>query len=147
MIAQRLVQLIETHADQLARGLREKLERSERASDMRKVPADEIQIRVYEVYRNLSDWLLTRTESSIEQHYTAIGARRAAQGVSLSHLLYAILAVKEYLWEFLNHEAMVDRHVELLQEMELLRMVDQFFDRAVYYAAQGYERAHTARAA
>jgi len=36
---------------------------------------------------------------------------------------------------------MLDRPLELYQEMELLRLVDQFFDRAVYYAARGHERA------
>jgi hypothetical protein len=31
-------------------------------------------------------------------------------------------------------------------ELELLRLLDQFFDRAVYYATEGYEQA-TAKAA
>jgi hypothetical protein len=32
--------------------------------------------------------------------------------------------------------------VELFGEMELFRLVDQFFDRALYHAAVGYERVH-----
>ncbi len=147
MIAQRLVRLIETHADQLARGLRQKLASSELAADMRKVPSDELEFRVYEVYRNLSDWLMNRTEESVEQHYTAIGLRRASQGVALSHLIYAILAVKEHLWDFVRQEGMVEQHVELFQELELLLLVDRFFDRAVYFASRGYEHSKTARAA
>lgn len=147
MIALRLVRLIEAHADQLARGLREKIQNCDRLPDMRKVPAEELDQRVYEVYRNLSDWLLYKTESDIERRYIAIGARRAAQGVALSQLLCAILAVKEHLWEFLNREGRVDRATELFQELELLQLVDQFFDRAVYYAAVGHERTRMARAA
>ena len=32
-------------------------------------------------------------------------------------------------------------------ELELLRLLDQFFDRAVYYATEGYEEAISTRAA
>jgi len=147
MIALRLVRLIETHSDQLARGLMEKLLRCERVADMRKVPAAELEQRVYEIYRNLSDWLLTKTDRDIERRYTAIGARRAAQGVALSNVLYAIVATKEHLWEFLGREGRVDRPVELFQELELFQLVDQFFDRALYFTACGYERARVAQAA
>ena len=147
MIAQRMVGLIETHSEQLAQGLIEKLLNSEKMSDMRKVPLPELQQRVYEIYHNLNDWLETKTEADIERWFTAVGARRASQGVSLSHLVCALLAVKEHLWEFLAREAMLDRPLELYQEMELLRLVDQFFDRAVYYAARGHERAQKVMAA
>jgi hypothetical protein len=147
MIAQRMVGLVETHSEQLVRGLIEKLLNSEKMSDMRKVPLPELQQRVYEIYHNLNDWLETKTEGDIERWFTAVGARRASQGVALSHLVCALLAVKEHLWEFLAREAMLDRPLELYQEMELLRLVDQFFDRAVYYAARGHERAQKTRAA
>jgi hypothetical protein len=147
MIAQRLVQLIETHADQLARDVMEKLATSERASDLQKVRPEELKFRVYEIYRNLGDWLLNRTEAAIEQRYTAIGARRASQGVALSHLICAITLVKEELWQFMGREGRVDSHVELFQELELLLMVDRFFDRAIYHATRGYEQAVKTRAA
>ena len=146
MIAQRMVGLIETHADQLARGLIEKVLNSDKMSDMRKVPLPELQQRVYEIYHNLNDWLDTKTEGDIERWYTAIGARRASQGVALSHLVCALLAVKEQLWDFLSREALLDRPLELYQEIALLRLVDQFFDRAVYYAARGHEQARKAMA-
>jgi hypothetical protein len=147
MIAVRLVRMIENHSDQLAHGLMKKLSHSKRVAELRKIPAPELEQRVYEIYHNLSDWLLSKTESDIERRYTVIGARRAGQGVTLSCVLYAIVATKEYLWDFLSHEGQVDRPVELFQEIELLRLVDKFFDRAMYYAACGYERASLARVA
>lgn len=146
MIAQRMIRMIESRSDQLARGLIEKVLNSEKMSDMRKVPLPELQQRVYEIYHNLNDWLETKTEGDIERWYTAIGARRASQGVALSHLVCALLAVKEQLWDFLAREAMLDRPLEVYQEIELLRLVDQFFDRAVYYAARGHEQARKAMA-
>ena len=147
MIAPKLVRLVQTHSEQLAQTLLRKLQSSPELRDYRKVPPHEFKQRVYEIYRNLEDWLLTKTQEDIEHRYTEIGARRAAQAVPLSQLIWAILAVKEHLWEFLNLEARTDRAMELFQEMELIQLADLFFDRAIYYAAMGYERACLAKAA
>ena len=147
MIAARFVRLIQAHSEELAKRLVEKGLSSERMSDMRKVPREELQLCAYEIYHNLSDWLLTKTESDIEKRYTAIGARRAGQGVALSHLLYAIMLVKENLFEFLERQGLVEFPIELYQQLELFQLVDKFFDRAIYYAARGYESAQVARAA
>jgi hypothetical protein len=139
MIALRLVRLIESHSDQLAESLLHKLERSTRAADLRKVPGHEIRERTHEVYRNLSDWLLTKTEEDIERVYKPLGRRRAEQGVALSALCWAIMMIEENLWEFLEMEGTREKPLEILGSLELLRLMDQFFDQAVYYATVGYE--------
>ena len=99
MIALRLVRLIESHSEELAESLLQKLERSSRAADLKKVPGREIRERTYEVYRNLSDWILTKTDDDIEHVYKALGRRRAEQGVSMSALCWAILMIEENLWD------------------------------------------------
>lgn len=146
MLAIRLVRLIESHADKLAHGLQQKFLHCSQSSDLKKVPADELKDRSYEIYRNLSDWLLDKTEGEIEHRYMALGARRAAQGVSFSHLVWAITATKEHLWEFLDAEGFVDKPVELFGELDLLHRIEMFFDRALYYAAVGYEKAEKTKA-
>jgi hypothetical protein len=140
MIALRLVHLVEAHSDELAQGLIEKFARSSRTSDMKKVPPAELRERVYELLHQLGEWLLTKTESDVERRYFDIGGRRAAQGVSLSDYCWAIVLTKEHLWEFLQQQAFMTSPVELYGEMELLRLLDQFFDRALCYATEGYEQ-------
>ena len=136
----RLVRLIENHSDPLARGLLDRIENSERCREfILRVPPDDLKDRVYDIYRHLGEWLLKKTERDVEQRYTAIGERRAAQGVPLSQLMFVIVATKEHLWDYVTREAMLDRPVELFQELELFQLVEQFFDRAVYFAAIGYE--------
>ena len=147
MIALRLVRLIESHSEELAEGLTKKLLSSERTRDLRKIPADELHQRCHEIYRNLSDWLLNKTEHEIEGVYKALGARRAGQGISLAGLTWAILLTKEHLWTFLEWEGVHGGLHNVFGELELLRLLDQFFDRAVYYAAEGYEQAMASRAA
>jgi len=142
----RLVRLIETHSDQLARGLLDRIENSERCREfVQKVPPEDLKQKVYEIYHHLGQWLLKKTEHDVEHRYIAIGEQRAAQGVCLSQLMFVIVATKEHLWEYVTREAMADRPVEIFQELELFQLVEQFFDRAVYFAAIGYERHQAAQ--
>ena len=76
-----------------------------------------------------------------------IGARRAKQNVPFSQVAWAIILTKDNLWEFLKKEREMDRPVEVFGEMEMLQLLDNFFDRAVFYAAVGYEKACTEREA
>ena len=139
MFSYRLVRLIESHADALAGGLEEKVQTNSQVSHFRTIPAHELRERVYEIYRHLGEWLLGKNELDIEHRYREIGARRAHQNVPLSELIQAIVLTKENLWEFLKSEAVMDRAVEIMGELELLQMLEMFFDRAIYYAAVGYE--------
>ena len=102
---------------------------------------EELRERVYEIYRHLGDWLLGKTEFDIEKRYLEIGARRAQQGVPLSQLVMVIILTKENLWEFLRKESPLDRPVEVFGELEMLQLLEQFFDRAIFYAVLGYEQA------
>jgi hypothetical protein len=139
MLAYRLVRLIEAHSDQLATELLEKLQRDPKTQEYRKVPATEFKQTVFEVYHKLGEWLLGKTEADIEQRYVNIGKRRAEQGVALSELIYAITLTKEHLLEFLKNVSVADKPVEIFGEFEVLYLLGQFFDRANYYAALGYE--------
>ena len=139
MIALRLVHLIEAHSEQLTESLLHKLERSSRAADLRKVSSEELRARAREVYRNLSDWLLTKTEDDIERVYIPLGRRRAQQGVTLSALCWALMMTEENLWDFLEMEGMREKPLEILGGFELLRLLDSFFDQAIYFATLGYE--------
>jgi hypothetical protein len=140
MIALRLVRLIEDHSDELATQLIDKLQTSPRTVDMCKVPPEELWERAHEILRNLSEWLLDKPGTDVEQRYTEISARRAGQGVSLSNYCWALVLTKEHIWEFLQKQGFLRGPVELYGEIELLRLLDQFFDRALCYAAEGYEQ-------
>jgi hypothetical protein len=139
LLAYRLVRLIETHSAELAHGLLTKVQTSDKLTGYSQVPAEELEERVYEIYRHLGDWLLGKSEGDIEQRYEEIGTRRKAQGVPFSQVAYVLELTKENLWEFLKTRQM-DTPVEAFGELEMLQLLDQFFDRATYYSALGYEK-------
>jgi hypothetical protein len=65
------------------------------------------------------------------RYYRNLGAERAEQGVSLSHLIWAIRAAKMNLWEFLEPEGLWENPVEIHGSLELLALLDRFFDEAI----------------
>ena len=143
LLAYRLVKLIETHSDGLACSLHERYKNDPKCSAYSRVPEFELRSKVYEVYRHLGEWLLGKTEADVEQRYLAIGIERAEQGVPASQVVWMICLVRENLWDYLQKHAELEKPAEIFGEVELLEMLDQFFNRAIYYAALGHERART----
>jgi hypothetical protein len=141
MLAYKLVRLIEHNSEALAAALVEKVKSSELARSYRHVPAEDLKTKVGEIYSHLGEWLLGKERFDIEQRYEEIGTRRVHQGVPISELIWVIILTKENLWEFLQKESTPERPVEAFGELEMLQLLDQFFDRAIYYASVGYERA------
>jgi len=145
MLAYYFVHLIETHSDALASKLLDKVRQSgSTRTYSSNVPASELKQRVYEIYEHLGDWLLGKKDVDIERRYREIGARRYHQQVPLGELIWAIVLTKQNLWEFLTSESIVDRPMSVFGELEVLQMLGQFFDRAIYYATEGYEQARDA---
>ena len=143
MTLYRLVHLIETHSNELASCLLNRVRSSEATADYYLVADKDLKDRVYEIYRHLGDWLITRDEFDLEQRYEKIGARRASQNVPFSQVAWAIVLTKDNLWEFLKLHSEMDRPVEVLGKLEMLQLLDLFFDRAIYFAALGYVKART----
>ena len=141
MLAYKLVRLIETHSEALVAGLLAKVQTSELTRSYQNVPPEDLKARVGDIYSHLGEWLLGKSSFDIEQRYEEIGARRVHQGVPVSELIWVIILTKENLWEFLQKESVPERPIEAFGELEMLQLLDQFFDRAMYYASVGYERA------
>lgn len=147
ILAHRLMRMIETHSQLLAETLEAKLLRSERCADYHHVSQDELKTLVSGIYGHLGEWLVTKTEEDIERRYSSIGARRAEQNVPVSQLVWCIVLVKENLWDYLRNNEDLENTSQIFGELELTQMVDQFFDRALYYAVRGHERAREAHLA
>jgi hypothetical protein len=140
MFALRMVQLIESHAGPLTDELMHRLKASGNCPDLlQKVPPQELKMRAHEIYRNLSDWILSKTESEIAERYMNLGVRRAKQGVPFSQFLFALNTTKDCLWTYLEREGLLEFPIELLGDLDLLHSIGHFFDRAAYSGSLGYE--------
>jgi hypothetical protein len=147
MITRKLVNMIENHCDDLAKGLAERLHRSSRTAGFLVIPREELVHATGDLYRNLGEWLLSKTEDEIEARFVETGRRRFLQKVPLDDVVWGIFLSKETLWGFLRRESLADHAMDLFNELEFMQLLDGFFDRAVYYAVRGYESAKSSRAA
>ena len=95
MLAMRFVRLIEAHSEVLSKGLTEQIRKSDRTSDFRKIPAQELRLAATEVYRNLGEWLLQKTENDIAARFRAVASRRAAEGISLHQFVWALILSRD----------------------------------------------------
>ena len=141
MTLYRLMRLIEIHSNELAACLVDRVHNSVATPDYELVPDEDLKQRVHEIYRHLSEWLVAKDEVDLEHRYLWIGARLAKQSVPFSQVAWVIVLTKDNLWEFLKRESERDRPVEVFGELEMLQLLDRFFDRAIYYKAVGYEKA------
>jgi hypothetical protein len=141
MISVRLVAMIEDHADQLTAGLVSDLQRNPRVSGYHRLAPLELHNRTYDVYRHLGKWVTKGSESEMELVYTDLGRRRFREGIPLSQVIYALILTKNHLTDYVKMSGLSDSALDLYQELELVQVVAQFFDKAIYHAAQGFEQA------
>ena len=142
MISQRLVDMIESHADELTRGWLKEVQRHEATPGYHSLPEATLYKRAFDVYANLGRWVGSegRHEEG-ERVYTALGRERFHEGLPLSEVVEALALTKYQLWAYIREYGLLDSALQLYQAMELYNSVVLFFDRAAYYVIVGYERA------
>jgi hypothetical protein len=150
MLAARLIQLIENHADSLTRETLEEILTNPRTASFRAVPRDELEPRVHALYRNLGNWIGDPGEDKVRQEYEAWGRTRFRQGIPLSEIVYTLILAKHHLRRYIRDHGLVEYSgdrvvrsellpVQMYSVQELNAMIGEFFDRALYYLARGYE--------
>ena len=141
MLSDRLVRMIESHADELTRALVEDLQSNPRTASYRRLSREALHTRTYNVYKDLGSWLSNKAEEDIEASYTELGKKREAEGIPLHEVVYALTLTKYHLRHYIRASGLVDSAMDLYQVLELQRLLGQFFDRAIYYTVRSYEGA------
>jgi len=141
MRALRLTQHMKGNAERMSEEVLRKIRDSERCRQLLlRVPAEDQERSTLGIYRDLTAWLGTESDATIEQRYMSLGMLRARQGVPFSNLYWAICIAHEHLWAYIQQECLLDEPVEFWGGVNLLRSLTQFFNRALYFALLGYEK-------
>lgn len=141
MISLKLTRLIEQHSSGLTDELVKKLHSSPRTRGLQRVAAPELRNRIEEMLSQFHAWLLTKEDrNNVQERYRALGRQHASQYVSLPDLCWAVVVIKEHLWDFVGQHAFHAAPMDLHAELELTRFVNVFFDGMICYFAEGYEQ-------
>jgi hypothetical protein len=145
MISQRLLRLVEQNADRLTNDVIAEIRRDPRTPAYHKLSDEDLHERALDLFRNLGQWLSSRTEFAVQTRYQAFGRRRYQEKIPFSQVFLALTTAKNTLLNFIRGAAAAESVAELPLEYELVVAISQFYDKALYHAAVGYEDA--ARAA
>jgi hypothetical protein len=152
MLGAHLLQLIEAHAGPLSRDVVDDVMTNERTPTFRRLHAADVETRVSALFYNLGKWIGSEDEDAVRAEYEDMGRVRFREGVPVSELVYALLITKSHLRRYIREHALVDFAGDRVAPPELLPLelhsiqdvnyrVGEFFDRALYHLARGYEAA------
>ena len=150
MLGARLLQLIQSHARSLTIDVINELRTNERTPTFRRLNSSDLESRVTALYWNLGQWIGSSDDEAVRREYEDMGRTRFRDGVPVSELVYALLLTKHHLRRYIREHGLVDfaggrvlpdewLPLELYSIQELNYQVGEFFDRALYHLARGYE--------
>jgi hypothetical protein len=150
MLGARVLQLIQAHAGPLTRDVVKDLLTNERTSTFRRLDPADVETRIAALFYNLVKWVGDADENAVRAEYEEMGRVRFREGVRLSELVYALLISKHHLRRSIREHGLEDfagdrvasqelLPVELYSIQEINYQVGEFFDRALYHLARGYE--------
>ena len=150
MLGARLLVLIQTHAGSLTHDVVKELTTNPRTPAFRRLNTTEVESRIAALFFNLGKWIGDPDERAVRDEYEELGRARSREGVPISELVYALLLTKQHLRRYIRDHGLLDfpgdrvapdelLPVELYSIQELNYQVGDFFDRALYHLAHGYE--------
>jgi hypothetical protein len=150
MLGARLLLHMQAHAPSLTRDVVQDLMTNERTPTFRRLNPVDVETRVSAFFYNLAKWIGDADETAVATEYEEMGRSRFREGVPVSELVYALLITKHHLRRYIREHGLVDfagdrmlpnelLPVELHSLQELNYQVGEFFDRALYHLAVGFE--------
>ncbi|HEX7139276.1 MAG TPA: hypothetical protein VF219_15585 [Vicinamibacterales bacterium] len=150
MIAAKLIELIEIHANRLTKDVTRDLVTNARTRGFQAVPREDLEQRVYQLFHHLGNWIGNPKSVEVEAEFAGWGRRRFDQSIPLSEIVYAVIILKQHLRQYIRDNGLVDAafpriegdyllpmHLHSLQDLNA--RVGEFFDEALYHLARGYE--------
>ena len=138
--SRKLVDLIERNADELTARYIHMVQHDPRMPRYKEFDQKEIYKRAFRVYSQLGTWISRETtKEEVQSYWTALGRQRKKEGFPFSEIILSLCYIRRLLWEKVQHEGVMDTALDLYQAIDLHNRVVLFFDRAIFYAALGYE--------
>jgi hypothetical protein len=141
MLSGRLVQNIETHWEEIAARLIQKIRRHPETPALGALPDAQLRDWCQTILENLQSWLPSGGEEEIRRRYEAMGGDRFEESIPLHEAVLRLQLLKGAIIDFARQDAVPVTSVQIYAEQELEDRLGHFFDALVYYIVCGYEKA------
>ena len=141
MLSVRLVQLIETHWEEIAARLIREIKSNPEASHLAARPEGELRTWCREILENLSYLLAARRENEVERRFRLLGRMRFEENVPLHEAVLRLQLLKSEILNFVHEQGFAATALDMYREEELQQRIGRFFDASIYQIVRGYEEA------
>jgi hypothetical protein len=140
LLSGKLVQLIQDHAESIARILTEKVRSHPELHVLAKRPSNDLAIWCSHQVTNLNSSLMAG-RNELKQRYRALGSARFEESIPLHEAVLRLHLLKDTIIEFVHEQGLPMTALDLYTQEELEHRIGRFFDIAVYNIVCGYEEA------
>lgn len=144
MLYQKYIRLVEDHAEQLTRKWSTEVRNNPSTPGYKNIPQQHLDERVYDVFRRLGVYLM-EDEPDFKQtaeHFIKLGRERACEGMKVSEVIYALILERVVIWNFIVEEGLISNALDLHEALGFYMKINNFFDKAEYFIAKGFESVH-----
>ena len=141
MLYEKFIRLVEDHAEELTKEWIKEIKSNPSTVGYRKVDDAVLGVRIFDVYRRLGDWVMNAkpNDPKTAEHFMRLGRERANENLKNSEVIYALILARVVLWRYIVEHGIITSTIELHQALEFYQKVNNFFDKAVYFVAVGFE--------
>jgi hypothetical protein len=141
MLYEKFIRLVEDHAEELTKEWIKEIKNNPSTAGYRNIDDAILGVRIFDVYRRLGEWIMNADPNDpiTAEHFIKLGRERAGEKIKNSEVIYALILARVVLWRYIIEHQVISTAIELHQLLEFYQKVNNFFDKAAYFVAVGFE--------
>lgn len=141
MISTKLVQIIETHSEEITQRLVQAVRKHSDMQHLARRPEIELREWCQAILVNLGDLLSSKDLDEQRRRYRGLGQTRFEENIPLHEAVLRFHLLKDLIIEFIHEQGFPMNAMQLYAGEELELRLMRFFDAGVYNLVCGYENA------
>lgn len=141
MLYEKFIRLVEDHAEGLTKEWINEIKTNPSTKGYQKIDDAILGVRVFDVYKRLGQWIMNADPSDPKtaEHFIKLGRERAGENLKNSEVIYALILARVVLWRYIVDQGVINSIIDLHQSLEFYQKINNFFDKATYFVAVGFE--------
>jgi hypothetical protein len=141
MLSIRLVQLIESHSEEIAKRVILSIRKHPDLQHLAGRSDAELRDWCHQIVANLSFLLSASKDDEVKRRFQVMGRLRFEENVPLHEAVLRLHILKDKIVGFVHEQGFPMTAMHLYSEEELEQRMGRFFDACVYHIIRGYEDA------
>jgi hypothetical protein len=139
MIVHRMIDILKSRSNEIARILADSLKASPNLRRCKELTAEQLILTNMDLFPLLARWYEGGADrNEVGGFFVRMGKERLKQGFSISEAIYVLHLSQKTVIEYLVDQNILENSVDLYNTLELTTRVSEFYMLATYYTTKGY---------